>query len=93
MKQLGNILIETWVEVPTKHVKGEQRYRYLKTWAPVPRALVNPVYIRLLEAMVADSEGSFVEIRVPAEIVYHNTPRYFVVRAEVQHVVTIEAHQ
>lgn len=89
MKQLGNIFIETWVEVPTKKVNGEQRYKHLKTWVPVPHVLVRPEYLRTLKSMVEDSEEGFVEINVPAETVYHNTPKYYMLRGVVQTVVTI----
>ena len=89
MKQLGNTYIETWVEVPTKKVNGEQRYKHLKVWVPVPHDLINPIHLRKLRDLIEDAEDGILEITIPAEHCYSNMPKYYKLRGVIQHVVTI----
>jgi len=89
MKRLGTVSIETWVEVPTKKVQGEQRYKHIKHWAPIAHELLHPNVLRALNDMVEKSEDGYIILSVATQHDYLSQPKYTKVYAVIQEVITI----
>lgn len=90
MKQLGRTFIETIVEVPTKLVKGEQRYKMMKTWVAVPHEMLALPHLRRLRELIEETDEGYVEIRIENKTHQcQQTPRYYLLRGVVETVITI----
>lgn len=89
MKTLGTTYIETVTELPTKHVNGVQRYKYVKMWVQIPHELIDPSHLRVLTGMIPTAQEGFVEMRVEAKNPNYYTPKYYLLRANIQEHLTL----
>lgn len=89
MKTLGTTYIETVTELPTKLVNGQQRYKWVKMWVQIPHELIDPAHLRKLTSMIHTSTDGFVEMKVEAKNPNYYTPKYYLLRANVQEHITL----